>query len=220
MREYFCKHIPSTKCKNRLRNNIITADIETYTLSDGTFIPYSIGFYDGLNTFTYYLSDYNNSETMIYTMFKQLFKSKYCNKIVYLHNLSKFDGYFILNTLRSSFGKDIKINIIKKEDKLISITIFYGPNFIYNIKIQDSYLLLPFSFNTLCNKFNTNIKKSIFPYKFVKSYNLDYFGPKTTISFYCSFWFWLIKDIDIYISPFFFYFFTYFFLYFKMRVKK
>jgi hypothetical protein len=45
-------------------NEFLTIDIETF-LNDGVHIPYCISLYDGINTFSYYLTDYKSSEEMI-----------------------------------------------------------------------------------------------------------------------------------------------------------
>jgi len=50
-------------------------------------------------TFSFYLTDYSSSEDMIINAFKDLLVKKYDNYKVYIHNLSNFDGIFLLKIL-------------------------------------------------------------------------------------------------------------------------
>lgn len=164
----------------RKSNKFLTVDIETYKLPEGTYVPYAIGYYDGEKLKTLYLTDFKNPESMIYNLFKQLFKTKYNNYTIYFHNLSNFDAYFIINTLRSKFSH----NIIIKENKgkLISFKIIYKNK--YSINIYDSYRLLPLSLSKLGESFNVEVKKSVFPYSFVNKNNLLYYGEKPDFTYY------------------------------------
>ena len=52
-------------------NKFLTMDIETF-INEGIHIPYCISFYDRLNTFSYYLTDYVSSEQMLTQTIKDL----------------------------------------------------------------------------------------------------------------------------------------------------
>lgn len=54
-----------------LVNKFITMDIETF-IKDGVHIPYCISWFDGVNTFSYYLTDFINSEDMIISALKDI----------------------------------------------------------------------------------------------------------------------------------------------------
>lgn len=49
---------------------------------------------------------------------------------------------------------------------------------------MDSLLLLQSSLDKLCKTFNTNVKKTYFPYTFVNKHNLWYIGNKPDIKYY------------------------------------
>lgn len=53
-----------------------------------------------------------------------------------------------------------------------------------NVVFLDSFYLLPFKLDTLGIKFNTDTKKSVFPYKFVNKHNLFYKGEEPAIEFF------------------------------------
>jgi hypothetical protein len=73
-------------------------DIKTY-IKDDIHIPYAISWYDGENTFSYYLTDYKSSEDMILTCMKDLMIKKYDNYKIYLHNFANFDRIFLINNI-------------------------------------------------------------------------------------------------------------------------
>ena len=53
-------------------------DIETF-VKNGIMIPYVISFYDGENIFSYYLTDFENSNLLIKSAIKDLMVKKYDN---------------------------------------------------------------------------------------------------------------------------------------------
>jgi len=69
---------------------------------------------------------------------------KYRNYKIYLHNFSKFDGYFLVKYLAKLGTCDPIIH----KGKIISLKFNYNN---YNITFKDSYLLLPSSLRKLCN---------------------------------------------------------------------
>jgi len=93
-----------------------------------------------------------------------LFKYKKGSKslIVYAHNLSRFDGVFIMKYLMS-FGK---VKPLMHNGKLISITLKVNIKGHKNktIIFKDSFLMLPLSLRDLCNSFKIEAPKGHFPY--------------------------------------------------------
>lgn len=91
-----------------------------------------------------------------------LFESSSKSLTVYAHNLSRFDGIFLLKPI-FSFGKVIPL---LHNGKLISIKL------ILNIKghkgktiiFKDSFLMLPLSLRELCNSFKVKASKGYFPF--------------------------------------------------------
>jgi hypothetical protein len=85
---------------------------------------------------------------------------KYRNYKIYLHNFSKFDGYFLVKYLAKLGTCDPIIH----KGKIISLKFNYNN---YNITFKDSYLLLPSSLRKLSNSFSVESHKGIFPYRFM-----------------------------------------------------
>uniref|UniRef100_A0A896Z1E1 Probable DNA polymerase n=1 Tax=Coniophora olivacea TaxID=85977 RepID=A0A896Z1E1_9AGAM len=164
------------KSENSLFNigifNGATLDIET-VLQNGKHVPYLFSFYDGVNKYSFFEKEPTN-------LFKTMLLSKYRGKTVYAHNLSRFDIVFLFKHLAKLQKEGYKINILKKEDKIISITIVKGKNTCLTLK--DSLLLLPSSLEKLCKNFNLETGKLVEPVfvgtgmnKF-KSDNLDHYS--------------------------------------------
>jgi hypothetical protein len=91
---------------------------------------------------------------------------------VYAHNLSSFDGVFLLKHL-FQFGKVEPI--ISRDGKIISISLKVKDenNNIKTIIFKDSYLMLTSSLRKLCYSFNVETHKGHFPFKLD---NINYNG--------------------------------------------
>jgi hypothetical protein len=161
----FIKPLISSDC---LVNKFLTMDIETYVKND-IHIPYAISVYDGDIFYSYYTLDYTSTENMIKDSILNLMCKKYDNYSVYIHNLSGFDGIFLLKIL-TEIGI---VNPVIHNDKIISIMFKYKD---YIITLKDSNQLLLDSLRKLAKCFNVDTQKSIFPYSFVNENNLDYIG--------------------------------------------
>ena len=172
-------YIKKSKIDEVNDNKFITLDIETRMINN-IIKPYCISFFDGKECKSFYLLDYHNEEEMLKSCLKSIFIRKYMNYKIYVHNLSNFDGIFLLKVL-SSFT-NVRINPILRDGNMINIKISYFINdkskkpYIYDFR--DSYLILPTSLRKLAKAFNVETKKGIFPYKFVNSQDikLDYIG--------------------------------------------
>lgn len=163
-KEYKPKFIEKAKIDKTFTNNIYTADIETLTKVDKKgrryFEPYSLAFYDGIKSKSYYVTDFLNWNEMMYKFFMNLLNLNLKNVDIYFHNLSGFDVNFLLKPLLNMKG--VKSEIMLREDKFIQIKIYYG-KFSFNIK--DSLLLLPGSLMNLSKSFKIETPKEIFPRK-------------------------------------------------------
>jgi hypothetical protein len=148
--------------------------------------PYCICFYDGKISKSFYLSDYKDSQEMLTFAIASLLKRKYNGYKIYVHNLSNFDGIFILKILSSI--ENIKIFPIIKDNKMINIKLTYDGINNYTISFRDSLLMLPSSLRKLSKQFNVE-NKTIFPYNFVNDqYNknviLNYIGKVPSFKYF------------------------------------
>lgn len=172
-------------------NKFLVLDIETM-VKDNKHIPYCICFFDGSLKYSFYLDGYQSVDEMFFACFNSLFKPKYSGYNIYIHNLSKFDGIFLISnlikfdngTVAGKFKIDIK-PIIRNGD-MISIKIKFGK---YNLTLLDSLLLLPTSLSKLTNSFNIKNTKTTFPYNFLndnynKNIDLNYIGPIPPIFYF------------------------------------
>lgn len=166
------------KTDKKMKNKFITLDIETRTI-DSVFIPYCISYFDGKETFPFYLSDYIDSEDMLSSCIVSLLKRKYNGYKIYVHNLSNFDGIFLLRILSNM--PSFNLTPIMKDGKLINLNLSRRINSKkYQIDFRDSLLMLPLSLRKLCKAFNVDLasSKTIFPYDFVNlsDVSLNYDG--------------------------------------------
>src|ERR1700679_2634001 len=104
---------------------------------------------------------------MIIQAIKDLMVKKYDNYKIYIHNLARFDGIFLLRIL-VNLGE---CKPIIHKDKLIQIGFRYKD---YDITFRDSKQLLLQSLRDLGKSFRVESQKSIFPYTFVNENNLNY----------------------------------------------
>jgi hypothetical protein len=186
-------YIKPTKKEAFSKNNFITLDIETQVINN-EHIPYCICYYDGIKTYSFYLSDFDNVQTMFNEVILSLLKPKYSGYIIYAHNLSNFDGIFLLGALVNFLDSPInpiKINPIIRDNNFINIKINHGPKFKYNIAFRDSYLLLPLSLKKLAIQFNVDHLKTVFPHNFLNNkinpgLNLNYIGMIPDLNYFSN----------------------------------
>ena len=148
----------------KLNSNFITMDIETIKV-DSNITPYLICAYNGHSFIESYANKTLDQKALFSSFITQLlsFFSKDSNVItVYAHNLSGFDGIFLLKQLLT-FGK---VEPLLFNSKLMSIKIklniegYKGKTIVF----KDSYLLLPQSLRKLCEAFNITKPKGYFPF--------------------------------------------------------
>ena len=159
-----------------LQNKFLTLDIETF-IKDGIHIPYAISIFDGLNTLSYYLTDFKDSNAMLISAIKNIMVKKYDNYKVYIHNMARFDAIFLLKIL-ANLGE---IKPIIHNDKIISITFRLND---YVLTFKDSQQMLIGSLRSLAKSFGVETQKSIFPYDFVNENNLNYNASVPNINYF------------------------------------
>jgi DNA polymerase type B, organellar and viral len=140
-----------------------------HLLPFGKVRPYLISAFNGSNYITSYGNIVNgviDQKELFNSFMLQLltFISKW-RKIaltVYAHNLSSFDGVFLMKHLLP-FGK---VEPLIHNGKIISIKLTLSIKGYKDktILFKDSYLLLPVSLRKLCNAFNILIPKAHFPF--------------------------------------------------------
>ena len=117
-----CSYInPISKILYRT-TTFLTLDIETRKdINTNLLYPICISIHDGENTFSFFRNDYDSNSDMILEAFKVLNKRKYHNQKIYIHNLSNFDGVFLLKHL-DNIGK---VKVLKREDRILSIKLYF-----------------------------------------------------------------------------------------------
>lgn len=93
------KYMSAIKTDKLLINNFLTLDIETY--KDNKMIPYCISNYNGRYAETFYLTHFKNPTEMMSACISTLLHSRFNGHNIYVHNLSLFDGVFLLGVLAS-----------------------------------------------------------------------------------------------------------------------
>ena len=137
-------------------------DIETITLNN-KITPYLICGFNGSDFISSYANESLNQTELFTHFINQLTSNSFCNDLnltVYAHNLSGFDGIFLMRQLLP-FGI---IEPIIFNGRLISIK--FKSTLGKSIVFKDSYLLLPLSLRDLCVAFGVTFSKGYFPFNF------------------------------------------------------
>lgn len=170
------KYIKESSLDKNLSNHIIALDIET-KLINNIMTPYCICYFDGKNKYSFYLTDYESPDIMIKECLKSILDHKYNRRVVYVHNLSLFDGIFLLGPLSELNNPQFGMDILKRDNNIILIKFFLANHNQFYIEFRDSLLLLPSSLKKLAKTFNNESEqKDIFPYSFVDDNDLNYVG--------------------------------------------
>lgn len=150
-------------------NTFMTIDIET-VLRNKDHLPYLIcGYYNGtyIHSFAKDLKAIHTFE-MLTNFISQIITFNDL-KYVYAHNLSGFDGIFLLSALIKY--PNSKVKPILFNNRLMGIN-FSFPTIIDNKKVvrkiifKDSFLLLPLGLRKLCKAFEIKSPKGYFPFNF------------------------------------------------------
>jgi hypothetical protein len=172
-KELSAKPFTKLAADKTLANNFVTMDLETINLNS-KLIPYLICAYNGSEYITSYANESLNQKSLVSSFIYQLltfFRKDSNVLIVYAHNLSGFDGIFLLKHLLE-FGK---VEPLLFNGKLMSIKVrlnivgYKGKTILF----KDSYLLLPLALRKLCVPFGVATPKGYFPFKLT---NIFYAG--------------------------------------------
>jgi hypothetical protein len=144
---------------NNLSRKFLTFDIETL-IKDNVHVPYCVCWYNGESSKSYFIHKFINRKEIITQAIKDIMVKKYDNYKIYIHNLSGFDGIFLLKILA-------ELGVVKPiihNEKIISIIFKMNG---YVVTFKDSRQLLIASLFKLGLAFGVKILKSIFPHLFV-----------------------------------------------------
>ena len=173
-----------------------TLDLEAYRKGP-QHKAYAIGFYIKDFVKTFYLESDLNSDNLIIKCINEMLTEKYNGYTFYVHNWTKYDVYFIFRLilkLSELEPETYKNKPYYRDGDIIGIDISRKINKkVYTIHIKDSVNILQSSLDNLCKTFNTEVKKSYFPHKFVNKNTLFYIGNKPDKKYY-------INDIAKYIE--------------------
>jgi DNA polymerase type B, organellar and viral len=133
------------KVAKSINNRFVTMDIETIK-KDNQLVPYLINAYNGEDHITSYV-DSNMNQKVLFSKFIEglltFFVKRSTRLTVFAHNLSGFDGIFLMQHLLA-FGKVTPL-IFEGQIKSIELKLNVAGYFGKTIIFKDSYLLLPFS---------------------------------------------------------------------------
>jgi len=185
------KYIEAIKKHHKQDSKFITMDIETLPMPSDSgagfdLVPILISYFDGIETKSFYISEYSDDvNSMFNACIDSLLNTKYIGYNIYLHNFSQFDSIYLFGHLYR-YGKP---NIIKNSNgNLISASVktttLDNPKESITLKFYDSLLLLNASLHKLSIAFDTDVKKGIFPFKFLDQANLDYEGLVPDIKYF------------------------------------
>jgi len=169
------KAISTLQVDSNINTKIITMDLETLTKTvDGKsyHIPYLLCWSDGVNNHSYFVSDYKGDLTkLVRAAFTDILNRKYRGYKIYIHNLGKFDGIFLVHLLLDAL-RDAKVQPLIHNGRIIAIKV---ANNSCSVILKDSLLMLPVSLRKLALGFGLagKLLKGIFPYLLS---NIDYEG--------------------------------------------
>ena len=108
-----------------INKKFITLDIETRTI-DNIIKPYCFSYFDGNKASSFYLTDFNNIDEMLLACINSLLIRKYKGYKIYVHNLSNFDGIFLIRLLSNL--SSINLQPIIKDGKIINLKLSWLSN--------------------------------------------------------------------------------------------
>jgi len=157
------------KIIQEIDNKILTLDIETQVIN-GIIKPILISIYDGFNHYNFYLPDFNSIDKMIFSSLNILLDPRYDKYKIYVHNLSNFDGIFLLKYLVNLKYNDQNVFVepTMKDGKMINLDIKFDK---YKISFRDSLLILLASLSKLAKAFEVEAKGE-FDFKSVNNLNV------------------------------------------------
>jgi len=156
-------------------SSIIALDLETKAVKsdlngEDVLEVISACWTNGVDDKSFYITDYDDDKQLLKSLIDSLLDDKYNRSSVYVHNLSTFDGIFLLKTIYDLSDEGYKIDFVYKDDKMISISIkkiqytfvlddksetgiSMRKRTVFKITMYDSLLILPASLSKLAKSF-------------------------------------------------------------------
>ena len=151
-----------------------TMDLETINI-DGDQHPISISSYNGASKesklfivdYTLLKTDCKQSVINMFTEYFNYISGEGFPKVVFVHNLGNFDGYFLYKYLLE-FDYQNTNCIIDKANEFIEISYSYNKTEKKRVKInfRDSFRVFPISLDKLCKNFGVTGKTSDYDLNF------------------------------------------------------
>lgn len=178
-----CKPVSKGKIQLIKDLNISSFDIECYVNNNNKlFVPYSCGYVTpNKDVSLYFLLDFKSPEEMLLKCLNDMLSSKLGT--VYVHNLSRFDSFYIIPLLHDS-NNGFSCIVEYKDNSILSIKITSISNKKLKMVIKDSKLMIPGSLRILAKNYGVAEQKGVFPYDFPNADNLTYQGVKPAFKFY------------------------------------
>jgi hypothetical protein len=166
------KPFRKTNVERYLQEKFVTFDVETIR-KDNKLVPYLICAYNGSDYAVSYADTNLNKNELFKNFLNQLvtFFKNSRKLIIYAHNLSNFDGVFLLNQL-IDYG-DVKPLYFNGKLMSIQVKLHIKGHEGKVLLFKDSYLLLPYSLRSLCEVFSVESIKTYFPFNLS---NINYTG--------------------------------------------
>jgi len=168
------ENIKPIKPHKKFLSNIVSADLETY-LKDNEMVVYLASFAKDIKSNFFFNK---NPRILFESLFSSLFSSENRFHQIYFHNLSGFDGFFLIKQL---LNLGYIIDPLIHNGKLIQLKVKKKKNRNDTFVIKDSFLLLLSSLENLAKYFKLENKKGIFPYLLK---DIDYIGPYPDYKFF------------------------------------
>lgn len=158
--------IPKDELPVESNGKMLTYDIETYleptgVKGVGNWIPYAIAIYDGVNIKTFYIGDFKNHHDMMDAAVKYMIDT-YPDYVAYAHNGSRFDTFFILDSIARLSEK---VQLVYHHNAIVGIT-HKLPGNKTGIRFMDSIRMFDAPLRKLCKTFKVEDPKIYFPMKF------------------------------------------------------
>jgi hypothetical protein len=128
----------------------------------------------------------NTDKSIIYNLIDSIFANQLYNYTFFVHNLGKFDSFYILDSLTQKDTGRFKITGKWKsedENKLLGFTIVDSESK-QRIYMKDSVNFFNTSLKKVLQDYKCEVQKGVFPHGFVNQNTLNYIGRKSEYKYF------------------------------------